>query len=158
MGFSARTIHNNGMPDATQRDSFPADWLNRECFCIGADRDRLHDWLRQDLAARELRLARRRNPPAFVFELPGLRPARTRGANDDVIKAIQDVETSGLCAAAIADAPAIARHEPKARGVFFGTTFLGANGPQLIEIPERGWRAVERSAGVRPASLLSRGG
>jgi hypothetical protein len=136
MGFSGRTIHNNGMPDATQRDSFPADWLNRECFCIGADRERLHDWLREDLARRGYDWRVVETHPHLFSELPVFVQREHVLRMTTVIGAIQDVvRHPAYVAAAIADAPAIARHEPQARGVFFGYDFhVGANGPQLIEI------------------------
>lgn len=124
------------MPDPTQSVSFPAEWLNRECFCIGADRELLHDWLRADLAAHGYDWHLIETHPHLFSELPVFVQREHVVRMVAVIDAIQRVVNHPSYAfAALADAPAIAQHEPQTRGVFFGYDFhLGANGPQLIEI------------------------
>jgi hypothetical protein len=134
--FARRRTHNNGMTEASQSDSFPAEWLNRECFCIGADRAGLQEWLRRDLAARGYDWRIVETHPHLFSELPVFVRREHIDRMRGVIAAIEHVvRQPAYVAAAIADAPAIAQFAPNAGGVFFGYDFhLGSAGPQLIEI------------------------
>ena len=119
-----------------QGDSFPAEWLNRECFCIGADRDRLHDWLRRDLAARGFDWRIVETHPHLFSELPVFVRREHIERMREIVAAIETVARNpAYVADALADAPPIARHVTGARGVFFGYDFhLGADGPRVIEV------------------------
>jgi len=109
-----------------------AERLNRECFCIGADVAALHAQLARDLGECDLPAS---HPhlfsalPVFVSRAHVLDMQRT-------VRAVQAVVANeSFRAHALADAPAIARHSPAARGVLQSYDFhLGAAGPRLIEV------------------------
>jgi len=119
-----------------EREPFPVAWLNRECFCIGADLDALHVWLQQDLAQRGFSRPVVETHPHLFSALPVFISGEHVASMRAVIAAVESVVALPAYQAAVLDqAPSIARLVPGARGVFFGYDFhLGETGPQLIEI------------------------
>ena len=118
---------------------FPADRLNRECFCVGADVPALQAWLRQDLAERGYDWRIVETHPHLFSGLPVFVSRGHIERMQQVITTIESVVAMpGYQAAVLAGAPAIARTAPGPRGSFFGYDFHvdggGASGPQLIEI------------------------
>ncbi len=117
-------------------DAFPASWLNRECFCIGADLGALNDWLRRDLARLGLDKPVVETHPHLFSVLPVFVSREHVLRMREVIAAVEVVVAlPAYRAAALEHAAPIARLDPGCRGVFFGYDFhLGEQGPQLIEI------------------------
>jgi len=113
-----------------------AERLNRECFCIGTDVAALHGWLEADLASRGLTRPVTDTHPNLFSALPVFVSRAHVLEMQQVIRAVQAVVTTEpYQQAALAGAPAIARHAPAAHGVLQGYDFhLGADGPRLIEI------------------------
>jgi hypothetical protein len=113
------------------------DVLNDGCFCISLDRDALADALAAELGDRVLAdLVRERCPHVFSDRPVFVADAQVRRIQD-VIHAVEDVAARPAWReSALADAPAIARHDPGgARGVFFGYDFhLSGSTLGLIEI------------------------
>jgi len=109
-----------------------AERLNRECFCLGVDVAALHAQLERDLGVGGLTASHPHlfsSLPVFVSRAHVLDMQQTVRAVETV------VATESFRQHAIADAPAIARHEPGACGVLQSYDFhLGADGPRLIEI------------------------
>jgi hypothetical protein len=119
-----------------EREPVPVAWLNRECFCIGADLDALRVWLQQDLAQRGFSGLVVETHPHLFSALPVFVSREHVTKMRAIIAAVESVVAlPAYRAAVLAGAPAIARFEPGLRGVFFGYDFhLGEAGPQLIEI------------------------
>lgn len=115
---------------------FPAEQLNRECFCIGADVDALRSWLQEDLKSRGLTRPVVETHPHLFSSLPVFVSRDHVLRMRQVIRAVESVVAlAGYREAALAHAPPIARFDPGVRSVFLGYDFhLGARGPQLIEI------------------------
>jgi hypothetical protein len=124
------------MSTIVEREPFPVAWLNRECFCIGADLDALHVWLQQDLAQRGFSRPVVETHPHLFSALPVFVSREHIASMRAVIAAVESVVALPAYQTAVLDrAPSIARLVPGARGVFFGYDFhLGGTGPQLIEI------------------------
>lgn len=110
--------------------------LNQGCFCVSLDRDALRQAIEADPATQGLhRLIAERAPhlfaavPVFVSREHVERMAA-------VIRAVErTIALPAYREAALARAPAIARHDSGAAGAFMGYDFhLGAGGPKLIEI------------------------
>lgn len=99
------------------------DALNRECFCTTLDQARLRPLL-DDV------------PPNLFAELPVFVSREHADAMARVIDAVEEVVAlPAYRETVLARAPAIARFDPGALGVFNGYDFhLGAEGPRLIEI------------------------
>lgn len=110
--------------------------LNRDCFCIGTDLDALRTWLERDLAAQGLSTAIVESHPHLFSTLPVFVSKQQVERMQSIVAAVQVVTaTRGYRAAALADAPAIARIDSGNPGVLMGYDFhLSAAGPQLIEI------------------------
>jgi hypothetical protein len=110
--------------------------LNTDCFCVSLDAQALKRAIESDPASRGLdRLLAERCPHLFA----ALPVFVSRGHVDgmaSVIRAVEDViSLPAFREAALGRAPAIARHDPGATGVFMGYDFhLGVDGPRLIEI------------------------
>jgi hypothetical protein len=117
-------------------DSLPADWLNRECFCVGADLPALRQWLRDDLATRGYDWRVVESHPHLFSELPVFVAREHVVRMQHVVAAVESVVANpAYRAAVLADAPPIAQLDPGPLGVFFGYDFhLGDDGPKLIEI------------------------
>ena len=110
--------------------------LNSDCFCVSLDRDALRQALEADPAARGLsQLIAERCPNLFASQ-PVFVSRRHVDAMRRVISAVERVvAVPAYRDAALAWAPALARHDPGTAGVFMGYDFhLGADGPRLIEI------------------------
>lgn len=117
-------------------DRAVVDQLNRECFCITLDRASLHDALQCET-----------DDPAFVATYIASRPHLfssspvflSRAEVTAMAEIVEAIEAAALLpgyqAAALADAPEIARHDFGPAGAFMGYDFhLGADGPKLIEV------------------------
>ncbi len=109
--------------------------LNTDCFCISLDRAALRRALEADAAAGGLeRLIEERCPNLFAA-LPVFVSREHADAMAAVIRAVETVVALPAYEAQLAWAPAIARFDPRARGVFMGYDFhVGTEGPRLIEI------------------------
>ncbi len=110
--------------------------LNSGCFCVSLDREALRRAIESDPAAQGLhRLIEERCPHLFA----ALPVFVSHSQVDEMARIIDAVEAvvalPAYREAALGWAPAIARHDPRTRGVFMGYDFhLGAEGPRLIEI------------------------
>jgi hypothetical protein len=124
------------MSPITERAPSPIARLNRECFCIGADLERLRAWLQDDLAQRGLTRPIVETHPHLFSEVPVFVSREHILRMREVIQAVESVVAlPRYQALALEHAPAIARAGARQRGVFFGYDFhLGDGGPQLIEI------------------------
>jgi len=108
--------------------------LNRECYCISLDREALKREFSRACPSCGVDTLVENGPlfsplPVFVAH-PHIAEMRA------VVAAVETVASSAQYReAALAWAPAIARHDPGSPGVFFGYDFhLGPSGPKLIEI------------------------
>lgn len=116
--------------------SAPAARLNASCLCVSHEREALVTALEAGSGDAEVAaLIAERCPhlfsrqPVFVSRQHAERISGLIGAIESV------VALPAWREAVLADAPAIARHDPGARGVFFGYDFhVGENGIALIEI------------------------
>ena len=110
--------------------------LNGDCFCVSLDKAALQQAMEADPGVRGLsRLIAERCPNLFA-SLPVFVSRRHVDAMRRVIGAVEEVVAMpAYREAALAWAPALARHDPGTRGVFMGYDFhLGKDGPRLIEI------------------------
>ena len=107
---------------------------NRDCFCISLDPAALRAAVEADAPGLS-GLIDERCPNLFAA-LPVFVSRPHVDAMAAVVRAVEEVVAlPAFREAALAHAPAIARHDPGARGVFMGYDFhLGADGPRLIEI------------------------
>ena len=124
------------MNAVVEREPFPVDGFNRDCFCIGADLTGLQAWLQHDLAQRGLGRPLVETHPHLFSALPVFvsreHVVRMRG----IIEAVESVVALPAYQTAVLEyVPPIARFDPGPRGVFFGYDFhVGGGGPRLIEI------------------------
>lgn len=109
--------------------------LNTDCFCVSLDRQALQRALEADPAAAGLHgLLEERSPNLFAA-LPLFVSRAHVDAMAEVVRAVETVVALPAYQAALAWAPAIARFDSGARGVFMGYDFhLRVDGPRLIEI------------------------
>lgn len=110
--------------------------LNTDCFCVSLDAEALARALDADpLAGGLSKLIAERCPHLFAA-LPVFVSRRHVDEMAKIIRAVEEVAGfPSYREAVLAWAPAIARHDPGAAGVFMGYDFhLGADGPRLIEI------------------------
>lgn len=113
-----------------------ADQLNRSCFCISLDRERLHSALEReagdpDFSARYIR------PREHLFSnVPVFMAARDLERMTAVVSMVESAaRMPAYQEAVLAWAPSIARLESGSRGAFMGYDFhLGPEGPKLIEV------------------------
>ena len=130
------------MSTSAPPELFPAARLNRDCFCVGADLPALTAWLRQDLAQRGYDWHIVETHPHLFSELAVFVSSRHLAKMQSLVAAVESVVANpAYVAAALAQAPPVARHEPAQRGVFFGYDFHtgedepdARRDPQLIEI------------------------
>lgn len=111
-----------------------AERLNASCQCVSLDRERLRTELERESPGFHAAVtAGRPHLFADAMVFVGARDAQRMAA---VVAAVERVVAlPAYQSHVMAWAPAIARHKPESRGVFFGYDFhLGADGPQLIEI------------------------
>lgn len=125
--------------------------LNASCFCAGPSAEALADALQNDHAGAQVyELISERCPhlfaalPVFVSPAQSVRMAQLIGAVEQV------VALPAYQAAVLAEAPAIARHDPGARGVFYGYDFhVGEDAVGLIEINTNAGGALLNAALAR---------
>lgn len=114
-----------------------ADALNNACFCVSLDPQALDAALEVELQDAQLvRLVRERCPHVFADRPVFVTAARLKQMAE-LVDAVEDVVARpGWREHALANAPALARHDPQgAQGVFFGYDFhLNADAIGLIEI------------------------
>lgn len=112
-------------PDQEPRAETKSERLNKHCFCLSLNRDVLRQALRDELKTADLfNLVEERCPylfsarPVFLLQSQIQRMA-------DVVSAVEEVVAMPAYRQRIlANAPAIARHDPGgAKGVFFGYDF-----------------------------------
>jgi hypothetical protein len=111
------------------------DRLNADCACISLDREALERALELDVGDVEFgRLAE--SHPTLISSLPVFIRAEHAAGMAQVIEAIETIANlPGYREASLESAPAVARFEPGAIGVFMGYDFhVGPQGPKLIEI------------------------
>jgi len=110
--------------------------LNSDCFCVSLDRDALRRALEADPAAQGLHAMIEERCPHLFASLPLFVSREHVGEMAAMIRAVEEVVAlPAYREAALAWAPAIARHDSGAAGAFMGYDFhLGAQGPRLIEI------------------------
>lgn len=110
--------------------------LNADCFCVSLDAQALRRAIEEDPAAQGLSALIAERSPHLFAELPVFVSRRHVDAMAKVIRAVEEVAAlPAYRDAALSGAPAIARHDPGAAGVFMGYDFhLGAHGPRLIEV------------------------
>jgi hypothetical protein len=132
-------------------DSKVAQQLNRSCYCTSADIPALQRWLEQDLADRGL-------AQPIVATHPHLfaaAPVFVAQAHVDQMQALIDAVETTIARPAyrdivLADAPAIARHPPAARGGLLSYDFhITDAGPRLIEINTNAGGAMLNAALAR---------
>lgn len=129
----------------------PAARLNASCLCVSHEREALVDALEAGSGDAEVAaLIAERCPhlfsrqPVFVSHHHAARIAELIAAVESVIA------LPAYRAAVLAGAPEIARHDPGARGVFFGYDFhVGENGIALIEINTNAGGALLNAALAR---------
>jgi hypothetical protein len=113
-----------------------AERLNETCRCVSVDLDHLHAAVAEMLGHVGLPLELAETHPHLFAALPVFVSTPHAARMAAVVRAVEAVV--GLPAyreAALAWAPPIARHDPRARGVFLGLDFhLSTDGPKLIEI------------------------
>ncbi|WP_292935735.1 hypothetical protein [Noviherbaspirillum sp.] len=119
-----------------ESDEQSAKLLNQGCFCISLDRDALRGALESELGNRDMfQLIAERCPYVFAARPVFVSDAHTQRMKD-VVAAVESVAAMpAYREAVLAEAPAIARHDPGAKGVFFGYDFhVDESGVGLIEI------------------------
>jgi len=123
-------------PPASCSASTTSERLNAECFCVGLDADALRDAI--DASTPQpgfLALLQDRCPYALAAR-PVFVSARQTAKMAALVRAVESVVAlPAYQEDVLARAPAIARHRPGARGVFFGYDFhVTKAGMGLIEI------------------------
>lgn len=117
-------------------DAVDSERLNAECFCTGLDAEALHQAIQVRAGQSGLSdLLEARCPYVFASR-PVFVSAGQNARMSALIKGIESVVAlPGYQEIALARAPQIARHDPGARGVFFGYDFHATStGIGLIEI------------------------
>ncbi|HET9735318.1 MAG TPA: hypothetical protein VFP62_08600 [Burkholderiales bacterium] len=110
--------------------------LNSDCYCVSLDKEALRRALEADRAAGGLHAMIEERCPNLFASLPVFVAREHVDQMAAVIRAAEEViALPAYREAALAWAPAIARHDPGAVGAFIGYDFhLGPQGPRLIEI------------------------
>ncbi|MCC6810590.1 MAG: hypothetical protein IT381_24380 [Deltaproteobacteria bacterium] len=108
--------------------------LNESCHCISVDEEALKAELERDHT--DLYAQILKDQPHLFSSVPVFVSPEHLAQMRRAISAIEEViATKEWQAAALEEAPAIARHDPKVPGVFFGFDFhMSDRGPRLIEI------------------------
>lgn len=121
---------------AATESPFSADRLNRECFCVGVDRDALHAEVETVLRADGLSASLADTHPHLFSSLPVFVSPRHLEQAAQVVAALERaVALPAYRAQALAGAPASAALDPGSPGGVLGLDFhLDADGPRLIEI------------------------
>lgn len=125
--------------------------LNASCFCAGPSAEALADALQNDHAGTQvLELISERCPHLFAALPVFVSPAQSARMAQLIDAVEQVVALPAYQAAVLADAPAIARHDPGARGVFYGYDFhVGEDAVGLIEINTNAGGALLNAALAR---------
>lgn len=115
---------------------WPIEALNSRCFCIGLDSDELRQALESTLGRPGLfELVRQRCPHLFAAHPVFVDPGKLSHMAQLVAAVETVVALPTYREAVLARAPAIARHDPGAKGVFLGFDFhVEQGGCGLIEI------------------------
>ena len=110
--------------------------LNAECFCTGVDADALQQAIHDKAGESGLPALLEARCPFVFASRPVFVSARQQARMAALVEAIESVVAlPAYQADVLARAPSIARHQPGARGVFFGYDFHAtAAGIGLIEI------------------------
>ena len=113
-----------------------AEQLNRECQCVTLDREALRQALQRGPAGADLYAMIAEGRPHLFAESAVFLGEQSIRRMAEVIAAVERVVAlPAWSERVLAWAPASARHEPKAAGVFLGYDFhYEETGPQLIEI------------------------
>ena len=115
----------------------PVQWMNSKCFCISVESGALQHAMQAQLGAPDIfALIEERCPYVFSARPVFVSDSQTEGMAQ-VVRAIESVVAMpAYREQVLANAPAIARHDPGgAKGVFFGYDFhLHEDGIGLIEI------------------------
>lgn len=113
-----------------------AEAMNRDCFCIGVDRDALHAEVEAVLRAHGLSASLADSHPHLFSSWPVFVSPRHIAEVARVAVAIEEVvATAAYRSAVLAWAPPIASFEPGSAGGLLGLDFhLGVDGPRLIEV------------------------
>jgi hypothetical protein len=139
-----------------------ASVLNASCFCSGLEQEALEQALRADPGTPELfALIAARCPHLFSSQAVFVSDAQA-ARMEQLIGALESVIAMPAYRAEVLEsAPAIARHDPGARGVFFGYDFhLGGDAVGLIEINTNAGGALLNAALARaqqPCTSLAKG-
>ncbi|HEX7047551.1 MAG TPA: hypothetical protein VF275_08280 [Gammaproteobacteria bacterium] len=130
-----------------------AETLNKRCHCVSVDMDDLRKAVSDDCASGAPGIDLLHDRP-HLFAAPPVFLARSQVAKmQALIAAIETVVAlPAYRETVLAWAPEIARHDPRARGVFLGYDFhLAPLGPQLIEINTNAGGAMLNAALLRAA-------
>jgi hypothetical protein len=121
---------------AATRGKRLADALNDACRCVSVDLDALRGEVERRLETARLPGSLATTHPHLFSALPVFVSRAHAGRMADVTAAVESiVALPAYRETVLAQAPAIAGHDPGARGVFLGFDFhLGPDGPRLIEI------------------------
>ncbi len=113
-----------------------ANWLNKECRCIGLDRDLLRDQLASTIYDNTLYQWIETNRPNLFSTTMVFIDREQVQVMRDTISAIERMAANTRYRERVLSwAPPVACRDPKLTGVFFGYDFhLGADGPKIIEI------------------------
>lgn len=136
---------------ASDGGATPAARLNASCLCVSHEREALVDALEAGSGDAEVAALIAERCPHLFSRQPVYVSHHHAERIAELIAAIESViALPAYRAAVLADAPAIARHDPGARGVFFGYDFhVGENGIALIEINTNAGGALLNAALAR---------
>ena len=114
----------------------PEQQMNSQCFCVSLDSAELRVALAAELRSDQMMALLEERCPSLFSAMPVFISPRQRATMERVVTAIESVlALPAWRELVLAGAPAVARHTPRAHGVFFGYDFH-LNGDQLglIEI------------------------
>ena len=113
-----------------------AEALNRECFCIGVDRQALHAEVEAVLRADGLPASLADSHPHLFSSLPVFVSHRHLEQVAGVVAALEEAVASSAYRSQVLEwAPDIARFDPGSPGGVLGLDFhIGSEGPRLIEV------------------------